>query len=380
MTVCPVEAVSVTTSCCGVVFRLPRAIAAARRRWIGLVDGGLIAGECCAELLGPVRLLHEHLDHLGERRQRDVAGGEPRLLRGILELGSLEGAVALQPAGELLHRGEILRRLQDLRDQGIRVERDRCEQVVEGRRRGGCGLGGRGRSRLRGRRRGGRDSLVVRVLDHDLDLLFGHAEHDVARVREPIAEPGKGHLQGDRVLLGRQVGLHADCLERIASGIQAETEGIAALQVVAKVQSDRIRANWTDREIAGGLRGLNALGIRRHVRLDQSHRLAHGGRDLFLFLRDRLAFQAARRRLLGRRRAQLLLLDFPVRPIEALLLDAGLLLPFHADDSRLDPHVLPQLLLVRSKRLGQCGDLVLLSGKPLRKDQQNEQRQQCFHD
>ena len=97
----------------------------------GLVDGGLIAGECCAELPGPVRLLHEHLDHLRERRQRDVAGCEPRLLRGVLELGSLEGAVALQPAGELLHSGEILRRLQDLRDQGIRVERDRCEQVVE---------------------------------------------------------------------------------------------------------------------------------------------------------------------------------------------------------------------------------------------------------
>ena len=65
----------------------------------GLVHGLFVARERLAELLGPIRLLDHHLDHLGERRQRDIAGRESGLLRGVLQLGALEAALVLsQPA------------------------------------------------------------------------------------------------------------------------------------------------------------------------------------------------------------------------------------------------------------------------------------------
>ncbi|MCK7517075.1 MAG: hypothetical protein MZV64_04830 [Ignavibacteriales bacterium] len=67
------------------------------------------------------------------------------------------------------------------------------------------------------------------------------------------------------------------------------------------------------REVAGGLGGLNALRVGRHVRLHQRHRLLHDRGDLRLLLRDDLALHAARRRLLRRRGGQLLLLDLAVR-------------------------------------------------------------------
>jgi len=127
--------------------------------------------------------------------------------------------------------------------------------------------------------------------------------------------------------------------------------------------------------MARRLRGLDALRIGRHVGVDQRHRLVHGGRDLLLLLRDRLALHAARRRLLGRR-GQLLLLDLSVRPIEALLLGARLLLALHADDRRLDPLVLLLQLLVRGQRLLQRGHLVLLGADPVREREHDQQRHQ----
>ena len=157
-------------------------------------------------------------------------------------------------------------------------------------------------------------------------------------------------------------------------GIQAETEGVAALHVVLQIEANRIRSRGDDREIAAGLGRLDALRVGGHVLVDEINSLVHGRRDLFLLLRGDLALHAAWRRL-RRRRGQWLLLDLPVRSIEHLLLDAGLLLPLHADDGRLDPPVLGLQLRVGGQRLLQRRDLVLLGPKPVREGEQAQYRE-----
>ena len=110
------------------------------------VDGGLVGGVGLAELLRPVRLLRQHLDDLRKRRERDVAGGEPGLLRGVLQGAALQAGLAGEPAGELLQGRHVDRRLQDLGHQRVGIERDWRRQGVNGRAR--RRLAGRGGCRL----------------------------------------------------------------------------------------------------------------------------------------------------------------------------------------------------------------------------------------
>ena len=89
-----------------------------------------IDGEGPAQLRGPGQVAGHEVDHLREGRQRDEAGLEARLLRGLLQLAALARRL-LQPRAELTDLPRVAGAQQHLREQLVGVERDRGEQLVQ---------------------------------------------------------------------------------------------------------------------------------------------------------------------------------------------------------------------------------------------------------
>ena len=244
----PLEAVSLTTSCCSVVFRLPSACAAARRRWIDVVDGVLVGLERLAELLGPVRLVHQHLDHLRERRERDVGGREPRLLGGGLRALPLRAGVGSSASPRTSARRRSPSRpagsARSARRGRARWARSGCPWPTwrppgspgRGLRRR-CGLPAAAWRREPGSRAGSPSSGSTTWI-----LSPGTFSTTLPGYETPVAQLRERHVQGHRVLLDSRYDFTLDGLDRVARGVQAEAEVVALLHVVLEIQASRVRA------------------------------------------------------------------------------------------------------------------------------------------
>jgi len=78
-----------------------------------------------------VDILRHHIQHLRKARQRDKRRIESLFLRRIGELSTRQPRVLLQPVIDIQDFLRIRRRGSDLRQQRIRVERDRSQQLIQ---------------------------------------------------------------------------------------------------------------------------------------------------------------------------------------------------------------------------------------------------------
>jgi hypothetical protein len=91
----------------------------------------LLRQEGIAQLLGPVDLLAHHRQHLRKDRERLHAGIPGLPLQRILEALAFQIRMALDPALGGDHFQRISRGHEDLGEQGVGVEGDRCDQLLD---------------------------------------------------------------------------------------------------------------------------------------------------------------------------------------------------------------------------------------------------------
>lgn len=89
----------------------------------------LLGQKRVAELLGPVQLIVHHLKRLRHCRQGFDAGIPGLGLHRVLKRLSLDRWVLPRPSSRLDHLQRIGRSHQDLREQQIRIERDRRDEL-----------------------------------------------------------------------------------------------------------------------------------------------------------------------------------------------------------------------------------------------------------
>jgi hypothetical protein len=85
-------------------------------------------------------VLRHHLQHLRKIYQRDKRRIESLFLRRVRQLSSVEIGVLLQPVINIKNFLRIGRGSGDLREQRIRIKRDRSQQLIQFLRCGGRGL------------------------------------------------------------------------------------------------------------------------------------------------------------------------------------------------------------------------------------------------
>ena len=91
----------------------------------------LLRKESVAELLCPVELLAHHRQNLRERRQRLDRRIPGLLLQRVLERLTFQVGIRLHPSLGDHDLERVRRRHQHLGQQGVRIQRDRCDQLVE---------------------------------------------------------------------------------------------------------------------------------------------------------------------------------------------------------------------------------------------------------
>jgi hypothetical protein len=97
----------------------------------GCRDIGLLRHESFAQPLCPRRLLSHHVEDLRKRRERLHALIPPHLHQGIIERVPLKARVCLYPAVRVHDITRICGRDKDLREQRIRIERNRRKHLVK---------------------------------------------------------------------------------------------------------------------------------------------------------------------------------------------------------------------------------------------------------
>ena len=110
---------------------LPRRLGAGAQALNGGEHVLLLSQEGVAELLKPVELLVQHREHLGEEDQRLHAVVPGLLLQRFVELSALETGIFLHKARGLNDLEWIGGGHQDLRHQGVGVERDRRHELID---------------------------------------------------------------------------------------------------------------------------------------------------------------------------------------------------------------------------------------------------------
>ena len=119
------------TFCCFVVSSLPLACAFGAQSLDRVHHIGLLRQHGVAELLGPVELVIHHRQH-GRRRYELLDARVPVLLvESPLQLVAFQHLVGFGPALGLDHLERIGRRHQHLRQQRVRIERDRRDELIE---------------------------------------------------------------------------------------------------------------------------------------------------------------------------------------------------------------------------------------------------------
>jgi hypothetical protein len=97
----------------------------------GVHDAGLLSQESFTQPLCPGRLLSHHVEDLRKRRQRLHAQVPVHFVQGVVERVPLEVRVGLQPAVGFHNLIRIRRGYEDLREQRIRIERNRRKHLVQ---------------------------------------------------------------------------------------------------------------------------------------------------------------------------------------------------------------------------------------------------------
>ncbi len=108
---------------CGISF-LPQSLNGCR-------DIGLLIHESFAQPLCPSRLLSQHVEDFRKRRERLHALIPTHLHQGIIERISLKARVCLYPAVRVHDISGICGRDKDLREQRIRIERNRRKHLIK---------------------------------------------------------------------------------------------------------------------------------------------------------------------------------------------------------------------------------------------------------
>jgi hypothetical protein len=112
----------------------------------GIEHARLVGDERLAELGGPAELHAHHVHRLRELHQCTDRRSEARRSRGSVQRLALEFGVLQQPVAGIEHLLRVRRCDQQLRQHGIRVQRDRREELLERLRRPRPGhIGGRNR-------------------------------------------------------------------------------------------------------------------------------------------------------------------------------------------------------------------------------------------
>jgi hypothetical protein len=78
-----------------------------------------------------VDILRHHLQHVGEGHQRNEGRVEALRLRGVRQLTAAQAGIVGKPVGDIENLLRIGRRGRDLRQQGIGIQRDGREKLIE---------------------------------------------------------------------------------------------------------------------------------------------------------------------------------------------------------------------------------------------------------
>jgi len=78
-----------------------------------------------------VDVLRHHLQHIGEVHQRDERRIEPLSLRSTRQLSVGQVGITRKPVGDIENLLRVRRRSRDLRQQGIRIQSNRRQELVQ---------------------------------------------------------------------------------------------------------------------------------------------------------------------------------------------------------------------------------------------------------